>query len=124
MQIDYPLRFGANGRTALADDADHVRDMIELLLFTRPGERVNRPDFGSGLMHAVFAPNSQELATALEFTIRAALQRYLGDLIEVQGLAVQADDSTLRVTVRYALRSSGERREQTFERPAAAGAAP
>ncbi len=123
MQIDYPFHFGANGRTALAEEADHVRDMIELLLFTRPGERVNRPDFGSGLMHAVFAPNSQELAAALEFTIRAALQRYLGDVIEVQALVVQADDAALRVTVRYALRSSGERREHAFERPAAVGAA-
>ncbi|MEW7847667.1 GPW/gp25 family protein [Massilia aurea] len=124
MQIGYPFHFGANGRTALAEPADHVRDMIELLLFTRPGERVNRPDFGSGLTHAIFAPNSQELAAALEFTIRAALQRYLGDVIEVQALTVQADDAALRVAVRYALRSSGERREQRFERPAAVGESP
>src|SRR4051794_17288580 len=102
MQIDHPFHFDAHGRTATTDDVDHVRDMIELLLFTRPGERVNRPDFGSGLMHAVFAPNSPELATAIEFTTRAALQRHLGDVIEIQALTVQADDATLRVDLKYA----------------------
>ena len=57
--------------------------MIEQMLFTNPGERVNRPDFGSGLMQLVFAPNSPELAAALEFTLQAALDRWLGDVIEV-----------------------------------------
>jgi phage baseplate assembly protein W len=124
MQIDFPFHFDAAGRTAATDDADHVRDMIELLLFTRPGERVNRPDFGSGLMHAVFAPNSPELATALEFTTRAALQRYLGDVIEVLALSLQADDAALRVELRYALRRTGELRNQSFVLPAVAAAAP
>ena len=114
MQIDFPFRFDVIGRTAATDDADHVRDMIEQLLFTRPGERVNRPDFGSGLMHAVFAPNSPEIATALEFTTRAALHRYLGDLIEVRALSVVADDAALRVNLQYALRSNGEVRTDGF----------
>ena len=81
MNIDFPLHFDGRGRTAATDDADHIRDMIEQLLFTNPGERVNRPDFGSGLMQLVFAPNSRELASALQFTIQAEVQRYLGDLI-------------------------------------------
>lgn len=121
MQIDHPFHFDAHGRTATTDDADHVRDMIELLLFTRPGERVNRPDFGSGLMHAVFAPNSPELATALEFTTRAALQRHLGDVVEVQALTVQADDAALRVDLKYALRRTGELRNESFVLPATGG---
>lgn len=121
MQIDFPFHFDVNGRTAQTDDADHVRDMIELLLFTRPGERVNRPDFGSGLYHAVFAPNSPELATALEHTTRAALQRYLGDVIEVRQLTVLADDAALRVNLIYALRSTGEQRSEAFTLPSASG---
>ena len=122
MQIDVPFHFDLNGRTAKADDAGHVRDMIELLLFTRPGDRVNRPDFGSGLYHAVFAPNSPELATALEHTTRAALQRYLGDLIEVRKLSVLADDAALRVELSYALRSTGEQVSEVFALPHASGA--
>lgn len=114
MNIDYPFRFDTLGRTADPSDADHVRDMIEQLLFTNPGERVNRPDFGSGLLQAIFAPNSPELATALQYTTQAALQRWLGDVIEVHTLEFTAEESTLRVLLQYAIRKTGERRSETF----------
>src|SRR5690242_5540225 len=86
MQIDYPFHFDERGRTAAAGYDDHIRDMLEQLLFTNPGERVNRPDFGSGLMQLLFTPTSPELATALQFTLQAAIQRWLGDIIDLQGL--------------------------------------
>ena len=95
MNIDFPFHFDSRGRTATTGDDEHVRDMIEQLLFTNPGERVNRPDFGSGLLQMVFAPNSPELATALQFTVQAALQRWLGDVIDVQKLDVDSEDATL-----------------------------
>lgn len=120
MNVDYPFHFAEEGRTASTSDADHVRDMIEQLLFTQPGERVNRPDFGCGLLSAIFAANSPELATALQFTVRAALQRWLSDVIEVHALSLQAEDAVLRVLVQYSVRSSGERRSETFERVGAA----
>lgn len=116
MNIDLPFRFDNRGRTAGTDDDDHVRDMIEALLFTNPGERVNRPDFGSGLKQLVFAPNSPELAAALKFTIQAALQRWLGDLVEVQALEVVSEDATLRVVIQYLVRRSGEQRTATMQR--------
>jgi uncharacterized protein len=115
MNVDYPLHFDATGRTASTDDEEHVRDMIELLLLTSPGERVNRPDFGSGLMDLVFAPNSQELAAALEFSLQAALQQWLGDLIQVETLEVGAEESTLRVELTYMLRRTGEARTAVIE---------
>lgn len=114
VEIDFPFAIDGRGRTATTGEADHVRDMIEQLLFTRPGERVNRPDFGAGLMHQVFAFASPEAATALEFTTRAALQRYLGDVIEVQKLDVTAIDASLQVEIHYLIRSTGERPVQTF----------
>src|SRR5438128_5447184 len=104
MNIDFPYHFEGRGRTAATDDDDHIRNMIELLLFTSPGERVNRPDFGSGLLQMVFAPNSAELAAALQFTAQAALQQWLGDVIQVQTLEVTSEDATLRVTVNYIAR--------------------
>src|SRR5882724_12760913 len=100
MNIDFPFHFDNRGRTATTDDDDHIRDMIEQVLFTNPGERVNRPDFGSGLLQMVFAPNSAELAAALQFTTQAAVQRSLGDLISLQDLTVTAQDATLSVTVK------------------------
>lgn len=119
MNIDYPLHFDGRGRTAATDDNDHIRDMIEQLLFTNPGERVNRPDFGSGLMQMVFAPNSPELAAALQFTLQAALQRYLGDLIELQTLDVGAQDSTLNIVLKYVVRRTSQSRTDSFTRSTA-----
>src|SRR2546426_12707879 len=108
MNIDFPFHVDAHGRTATTDDDDHIRDMIEQLLFTNPGERVNRPDFGSGLLLMVFAPNSPELASALQFTVQAALRRYLGDVIDLQQLTVTAADATLTVTVSFVVRGTQE----------------
>ena len=116
MNIDFPFHFNRLGRSATTGTDDHVRDMIEQLLFTNPGERVNRPDFGSGLLQLVFAPNSPELAAALQFTVQASLQRWLGDVIDVQALEVTSEDSTLRVEIQYVVRRTGETRQDTFER--------
>ncbi|MGH9429925.1 MAG: GPW/gp25 family protein [Terriglobia bacterium] len=116
MNIDFPYHFDGRGRTASTDDDDHIRDMIEQLLFTNPGERVNRPDFGSGLLQMVFAPNSPELAAALQFTMQAALVRYLGDLIDLKSLEVTAQDSTLSVVIQYLVRRTQESRRETFVR--------
>jgi phage baseplate assembly protein W len=116
MNIDFPYRFDARGRTETTGDNDHIRDMIEQLLFTNPGERVNRPDFGSGLLQLVFAPNSPELAATLQFTMQAALQRYLGDLIDLQSLDVSVQDSTLNVTVKYVVRRTQNSQIETFQR--------
>lgn len=119
MNIDFPFHFDSSGRTAATDDADHIRDMIEQLLFTNPGERVSRPDFGSGLLQMVFAANSPELASALQFTTQAALQRYLGDVIDLRELQVTAEDAKLNVTVRYALRRTGVEVTESFARTTA-----
>ncbi len=119
IDIDHPFGFDGRGRTVLTDGDDHIRDMIEQFLFTDAGERVNRPDFGSGLLQLVFAPNSPELAAALQHTVRAGLQRWLGDVIEVRGLDVTSRDAVLRVELQYAVRRTGEVRAATFERDTA-----
>ena len=97
MNIRFPFQFDNKGRTAETDEDQHIRDMIGQVLFTAPGERVNRPDFGSGLMQLVFEPNSDELATTTQFLVQGALQHWLGDLIEVNEVQVNNEDSTLLV---------------------------
>lgn len=116
MNIDYPFHFDGRGRTATTDDDDHICDMIEQFLFTNAGERVNRPDFGSGLLQMVFEPNSPELAAVLQHTVHAGLQHWLGDLIEVRDLQVTAEDATLRVSIQYVVRRTGQTHTGTFER--------
>jgi uncharacterized protein len=116
-QVDFPYAIDRRGRTAAAGSEDeHVRDLVEQVLFTAPGERVNRPDFGSGLLQLVFAPNSDELASATQFLVRGALQQWLGDLIQVDDVEVESEDSSLRVTVVYTVRRTQERRTAELSR--------
>lgn len=116
IHVAYPYRVDGRGRTALADDARYVRDLIEGVLFTSPGERVNRPDFGSGLLQLVFAPNGDVLAGVVETTVRAALQQHLADLVGVQAVGVSAEDGRLEVTVAYVLRRTQEQHVAHFSR--------
>jgi phage baseplate assembly protein W len=114
MHIEFPLHFDASGRTAGCDDPNYVRQLIEMVLFSGPGERVNRPDFGAGLRGLVFAPNSEELAAALQFAVQSNLRRWLNTLVDVTALSVTAEDETLRVEVSYALRRTGAKRTEEF----------
>lgn len=116
MEIAYPLRIDGRGRTADAGRDEHVRQMIEQVLFTSPGERVNRPTFGTGLLQLVFAPNSSELATATEFMVQSALQEWLGELIQVQAVTVESREATLQVTVQYMVRRTQQRQVAQFSR--------
>lgn len=113
--IAFPFRTDRRGRTGHAAHDEHVRDLIEQLLFTSPGERVMRPDFGCGLLDLVFTPNSPELASALELSVQASLQRWLGELIEVESLDVVSEENVVRVHLRYVVRSTASRRDDVFE---------
>jgi phage baseplate assembly protein W len=116
MNIDFPFHFDPRGRTAETDGDRHIEQLIEQVLFTAPGERVNRPTFGSGLMQLVFAPTNDTMAATVQFLVRGALQQWLGDLIEVQDASVESDDATLRVTVQYVVRRTQQPRIAQFTR--------
>ena len=116
MNIDYPYQFNNVGRTADTTAEDHIRDLIEQVLFTAPGERVNRPTFGSGLMQLIFAPINDALAATVQMSVQGSLQQWLGDLIRVEDVQVQSDDSTLRIQVQYTIIKTMERRTAQFAR--------
>ena len=115
--LDHPFHFDGTGRTATTDTDDHVRDMIFQVLFTNPGERVNRPDFGCGLGQLVFMPNSGALATASQFLVQGSLQRWLSDVIQVERVQVTAEDERLIVDVTYIRLDSGRRLQDRFDLP-------
>jgi phage baseplate assembly protein W len=117
-QVDFPYRIDGRGRTATTSQDDHIRDLIEQVLFTAPGERVNRPTFGSGLLRLVFAPNDDALAAATQQTVQGNLQQWLGDLILVQEVQVNEADAELRVVVRYTVRRTQETRVDEFRQGA------
>jgi phage baseplate assembly protein W len=116
MNIDFPFHTDARGRTAATRYEDHVRDMIEEVLFTAPGERVNRPTFGCGLLQLVFAPNSNELAAATQYIVQGSLQQWLGDVIQVNAVTIENQESTLLVNVSYTLRRTQQTQSAQFER--------
>lgn len=116
MHINYPFQIDGRGRVAEADTELHIRHLIEQVLLTSPGERINRPDFGSGLQQLLFSPNNSELAAATEFLVQGALEQWLGDLIEVEAIEIEPLESKLEVTVQYIVRRNQQRQIAQFSR--------
>ncbi len=119
--LDHPFHFDGRGRAATTAEDDHIRDMIYQVLFTNPGERVNLPEFGCGLLQLVFMPNSDVLATATQFTVQGALQHWLGDVIQVEKVEVLAQDASLQVEVVYRKLGDPAPRRVEFATPVTSG---
>jgi phage baseplate assembly protein W len=115
--LDHPFHLDGRGRAACTDVDDHVRDLIYQVLFTNPGERVNRPDFGCGLLQMVFMPNSDALAAATQFVVQGALQRWLADVVQVEQVQITNEEERLVVDVVYVRRDNGQRERAQFESP-------
>ena len=116
MQFKYPFQADSRGRTAMATEEEHINHLIEQVLFTSIGERVNRPTFGSNINQLVFSPNSEGLLATTQLLVQGALQQWLGSLIMVRSVSVQSRDSTLIVTIQYIIRRNQQQRETTFTR--------
>jgi len=108
--VDFPFQFDGKGRTRTTNRDEYIRDLIRQVLFTNPGERVNRPEFGCGLLRLVFGPSSDALQAATEFQVRTALQRWLAEVITVNDVAVVARDGELDIRVTYTRLDVAERR--------------
>lgn len=114
--VDFPYHVDGRGRTAGTDADDHLRDLIEQVLFTAPGERVMRPDFGSGLLGLVFEPGGPELVAATQHLVQGALQQELGHLIAVESVDVSQQNGALSVSVGYVALRTQERASAAFGR--------
>lgn len=114
--MDYPYRLDVNARTAQTAGDEHIRDLIEQVLFTSPGERVNRPTFGSGLLQLIFAGQDDELSHATQALVQGALQQWLGDLIQVEAIQVDGVEAQINVTIQYTVRRSQRREIARFTR--------
>lgn len=117
MTLDFPWSIDGRGRTAATDRDDHVRDLIEQVLFTAPGERVMRPDFGSGLLAMVFEPGGAELAATAQYLVQGSLERELSDVITLESVNVEVVDVALVVTVAYVVRRTQAHQVATFRAP-------
>jgi uncharacterized protein len=116
MQVAFPYHLDGRQRTAEASEDEHVRQLVEAVLFTAPGERLYRPDFGSGVQQLLFGPASPDLAATVQALIQGALQQWLGDRLKVEAVEVRSADSTLRIGVQYTRLRTHERRVLVIER--------
>jgi uncharacterized protein len=112
MNVKFPYAFDSTGHTAQTDLPGHISDMIEQILLTSPGERVNRPTFGCGLLQLIFAGNSDSLAAAQQQVIQSALLQWLSDLIQVDAVSVTAEDSTLLIVITYTILPTQQQQTQ------------
>jgi phage baseplate assembly protein W len=105
--IRYPVALDSSlGRLQQEQDyAAHVKQLIKQVLYTSPGERINRPDFGCGVKRLVFAPNSDISASLLQVSIFEALDRWLSSVIQVSDVKVQALQEVLEIRVAYILKA-------------------
>ncbi|BDE11156.1 MULTISPECIES: GPW/gp25 family protein [Mycobacterium] len=117
VNVAFPYGLDGRGRTATASYGDHVEQMLLLLLLTRPGERVNQPTFGCGLLDQVFSPNSPEIAAALNVTIAAAINLWLQDVLSVTSLGVSSQDGVLSVNIGYVVLATGAATNLTLAVP-------
>lgn len=117
MDLDHPYHVDRHGKTASSGGLDHIRDLIEQVLFTTPGERVMRPDFGSGLLGLVFEPNSTALAVTIQMLVQGSLQQHLGHLIAVQSVEVKNEEDALLVDVNYTVLRDQSNRSDRFALP-------
>ncbi|HZH03072.1 MAG TPA: GPW/gp25 family protein [Myxococcaceae bacterium] len=115
--LHFPFQLGDRGVPLTANYLQTVRQQLEQLLFTVPGERVNRPRFGCGIQRLVFGSASPEAATAAEYVIKINIQEFMGELVKLDAVKVTAEDATLFVDILYTLRDTGEERAETFRRP-------
>ena len=115
MQLHFPLILDGRGLVGEADEQSHITQLIEQVLFTNPGERVNRPEFGCGLLRAVFDPGSEEDLLAWQFLVQQALQRWLGDRIQIQSVLLEQRDTMLYVQIEYSELFSQKARSASFE---------
>ena len=114
--VAFPFQVDVLGRTGMRGALEHVRDLVEQLLFTAPGERVNRPTFGCGLSDLLFSPIDDAVSAATEALVRGALETWLGALIRVEAVTVRTEESRVSVDITYVVRATEERREDHFER--------
>ncbi|MBN1511749.1 MAG: GPW/gp25 family protein [Phycisphaerae bacterium] len=119
--LDHPWHIDGRGRIAETTWDDHIRDLIYQLLFTAPGERVNRPDFGCGVRQLLFQGNRDTLATATQFLVQGALQRWLGDRIRLERVGIHSEEERLTIEVVYTQRDNQQPQSVVFAVPSGGG---
>ncbi len=112
--VSFPLRIDNRGRMATAGYETHVREMLEQLLFTQPGERVNRPDFGTPISAAIFDRPTDELISSLEFQVSTSVQRFMGEVVSLENVSIDVVDDQIEIILTYTIIALNQSTEERF----------
>jgi hypothetical protein len=99
--LSFPPFLGPDTGLATLDQVNSVRAMLEQILFTEPGERVNRPTFGVGVGGAVFEPNSPFLETRIRIALEENVYDHLGLRVRIAHVGVDRDEAELHIRIRF-----------------------
>lgn len=113
--LAFPFRVGDSG-PELSDRSRHLREQIEQVLFTNPGERVFRPDFGAGVRTLIFEPNTSPLWTITRKRLIASLAEALKGEVDPRSLTIDVtgEEEKVFITIAYTLATLGHSEEQRF----------
>ncbi|WP_214102580.1 GPW/gp25 family protein [Acrocarpospora catenulata] len=116
--VAYPVRVDDTGGIAESAGVERIRQSILVILGTRPGERIMRPDFGCELHSLAFAPNTPSTANLARHYVESALARW-EPRIEVTGVSVGNDlqAAALVIVIAYRIRGVGDERTLTLPFP-------
>lgn len=106
IQYSYPFEIDKNGKVKRTNERKHIRDLIKQILFTRPGERVNRNSFGTGLAFLLGKSVDAELATTQQMLVQGQLQQWLGTRIIVKSVDAITKKNVFEIIVRYQIPDS------------------
>jgi len=117
----FPIQIDDTGGIRMRSREHDIREAIGIVLGTRLGERVMRPEFGSALADLVFDPNDANLAGRIEFFVRKALERW-EPRIALKEVRARPAGERMEIDVRYIVRRTN--REDNVVVPFFAGALP
>lgn len=114
MHLAMPFNINRQGRVATVDEETHIREMIEQVLFTVEGERVNRPNFGAGVLQLIFSSLDPAMLTARRVAVQSSIQRWLGHAVHVTNVAFDIEGDQLRITVEYQILKTGQVKREAY----------
>src|SRR5450432_2716417 len=97
-----------NGRIGMSEYEQDIKEAINIILSTAPGERVMRPDFGCGIHDLVFESINRATIGLVESRVRQSLIQFEPriEVISVDISALEADAGKLDITLQYRVRET------------------
>ncbi len=114
--IGFPLRLDPRGGLALTSPEQDIAESIRIILSTRPGERVMRPEFGCRAHDLLFAPRNAQTEALMQQYVAEALAMW-EPRIDVLAVNVSMEDGLdggLYVEVEYQIKATHDERSIVY----------